>query len=87
MLTTTTQIEEVEACLLRGTWYELIDPDGGQFYGRWLEPTGAIEEYRYRHLVQTGVGLQVCQVTRVSAPNKLPVRVRVANLERPRGWG
>lgn len=84
-MTMTTTAKEVAACLERGVWYELVDPRTGRFYGRWLEASGEIEEYRYRHLMRTDVALQVCQVTRVSPKDQLPLRVRVKNLERP-GW-
>ena len=82
-MTMTTKADEVEACLERRVWYELVDPQTGEFYGRWLIAHGEIEEYRYRHLLRTGVGLQVCQVTLMSPKGKLPIRVRVVNLERP----
>ena len=82
MLTTTTNSKEVEACRSRGYWFELTDPTTGDFYGPWLDATGEIEEYRYRHLARTRVALEVCRVERIGGP-----RVRVQNLERARCLG
>ncbi len=83
-MTTKTTEAEVRACLERGVWYELVDPETGEFWGRWLDPRGP-EPFRERHFNRTGRTLQVCLVKRLSPKDQLPLQVRVTNLERP-GW-